>query len=316
MVSIVMAVYNGEKYIKEQLESIENQTYRDWKLIIRDDGSTDATGSIIEAFAGKVSQSVILLKNNSESAEERGAKYNFLALLEQVSDSYVMFADQDDIWMECKIEKTLQKMQEKEKEYGSDTPVLVHTDVEVVDENGSTMQKSFFSFAGLRKESSVSHLMIQNNVTGCAMMINRALLEGMGNLESVDKKNIIMHDYWIALYAQIFGKICFLDQTTMKYRQHNANSVGAKDSKNIFYLMRRFLEGRKRYVRDMQASRQQIQAFVMCYKDRKFPGNAGELFEIYASLGEKSKWRRICFYIKYRVWKNGFIRKVMQILWG
>ena len=121
MVTIVMAVYNGEKYLEEQLESIRLQTYKAWNLLIRDDGSTDHTENIIKRFAERLAaekaegealdvQTVQYVKSGEQ--DKKGAKYNFLALLEMAEASYVMCCDQDDVWKPDKIEKTLQRMQQ------------------------------------------------------------------------------------------------------------------------------------------------------------------------------------------------------------
>jgi len=162
MVSILMAVYNGEMYLQEQLNSIESQTVRDWNLIVRDDGSSDQTKEIIREFAGRVSQKVVLLDSDSD---KHGPKYNFFALLNETQDSYIMFCDQDDVWKKDKIEKTVAKMQSIEKN-APGTPVLVHTDLEVVDAKGNTISKSFFDSANLKKKSKHSPVTFTKSCDG------------------------------------------------------------------------------------------------------------------------------------------------------
>lgn len=131
MITIIMAAYNGQEYINEQLESIKNQTYRDWRLVVRDDGSSDKTVDILKKFAKEVEQEVIIKVNEEPSGS---AKRNFARLLQDVQNSsYVMFTDQDDIWKKDKIEVTYNAMLDAEKKYGSKTPILVHGDVEVID---------------------------------------------------------------------------------------------------------------------------------------------------------------------------------------
>lgn len=101
MITIIMAAYNGQEYINEQLESIKNQTYRDWRLVVRDDGSSDKTVDILKKFAKEVEQEVIIKVNEEPSGS---AKRNFARLLQDVQNSsYVMFTDQDDIWKKDKI---------------------------------------------------------------------------------------------------------------------------------------------------------------------------------------------------------------------
>lgn len=325
MVTIVMAVYNGEKYLEEQLESIRLQTYKAWKLLIRDDGSTDHTENIIKRFAERLAtekaegealdvQTVQYVKSGEQ--DKKGAKYNFLALLEMAEDSYVMCCDQDDVWKPDKIEKTLQKMQQAEQENGT-IPILVHSDVEVVDEKKNRISASFFESAGLKKQFTLPELLIQNYVTGCTMMLNASALAYMKQLSQEQKDACLMHDYWVALVAQTFGKVVFLDETTMYYRQHGNNSVGAKSTKSPAYLWKRLRAGKGDYQKKMQQSRQQMKSFCACYEaalqDKK---QQYTLLQQYGNLGERGKISRLQFYRKNHVWKNGVIRKLVQIIWG
>lgn len=312
MVSILMAVYNGESYLQEQLSSIESQTVSDWNLIVRDDGSSDHTKEIIREFAERVSQKVVLLESDSE---KHGAKYNFFALLNETKDSYIMFCDQDDIWKKDKIEKTVARMQSAEKK-APGTPVLVHTDLEVVDAKGNTISKSFFDSANLKKNPSIAQLLLQNHVTGCTVMINKALFSYVHNLEMPYVEASIMHDYWLALVAKVFGKIEFLSDTTIYYRQHGNNSVGAKNSKSIGYLWKRLQDGKAEYKRSMQNSYDQVSAFVSCYEKVGKEHECWHILEQYAVLDKKGKMQKLRFFVKYKAWKQGIVRRVMQILWG
>ena len=312
MVSILMAVYNGEPYLEEQLQSLERQTMSEWRLLVRDDGSSDGTVKILQKLRDRVSQEVIILENRKEP---HGAKYNFLALLEAASDSHIMFCEQDNIWKDDKVEKTLHKMQEAEKQYGK-IPLLVHTDLEVVDDKGVTISKSFFDSSNLQKELTLHQLLIQNHVTGCTTMINGILSERIGQLSPACKEACIMHDYWIALYAQLFGQIVFLDEATIRYRQHGKNSVGAKNSKSAKYLFGRLQQGKRSYRENMKLSFKQIEAFVTCYKEQCQKLPEYELLQGYANLRNKNAWSRRQFYVKHKVWKQGSIRKIMQMIWG
>lgn len=309
MVTIIMAAYNGECYIKEQLESIKNQSYSQWKLIIRDDGSLDKTRDMIKAFQLEVEQEVILLKNNSRAGS---AKYNFFRLLEDADGDYIMFCDQDDIWKKDKILKTLNCMQELEESKA--IPVLIHSDLTVVDEACEVREESFFVYQNLSKNMGLAQLLIQNFVTGCTMMINQSLQKAM--LEATERNKIIMHDYWAALYAKVYGKIGFINESTMYYRQHRNNSVGAKASKHPIYLWKRLLQGRMNYKVSMKDSIVQVQYFLECYKSRPIELEKKQLLQEYAALLQKSKWYRIKFYHNKKVLKQGKVRVLMQYLWG
>lgn len=315
VITIIMATYNGHEYIKEQLESIKNQTFKSWRLIVRDDGSSDNTIDIIKRFANEVEQEVIIKINKKPSGS---AKKNFALLLNDVkNDDYVMFCDQDDIWKNYKIEETFNNMKQAEELYGRDIPLLVHGDVEVIDEEGNLIASSMFELSHIDADSGLSKVLIQNHVTGCTMMCNNILIKGIYKFASSDK--IIMHDYLAALYASVFGKIEVIKKPLLSYRQHGDNSVGAKNNNNPLYLVKRLSEGRKSYKKAMSDSSEQIGYFVNVYKDKFVSGNYMKEYDLmreYAQLGKKSKACRILFYKRNNIWKKGTIRKIMQIIWG
>lgn len=315
MVTVLMAVYNGGEYLKKQLESIKNQTYSEWRLIVRDDMSSDNSVEVIKEFADSVSQEVIIKKNNPGSGS---AKNNFARLIKDAAGSeYVMFSDQDDIWKEDKIEKTLVKMKQAEGSAKSDVPVLVHGDVEVVDKDENITAESMFKLSHIPVRQELPGLIIQNNVTGCTMMINAALLNGIG--DAADDERIIMHDYLIALYAGVFGKTEVIEKPLLSYRQHGDNSVGAKDNNNSKYLISRLKQGRENYKEAMNTSREQIGFFLEKYGEemlKKGLKDEYSLMKKYAESGSYNHLKRILFYCRYKVWKKGLVRKIMQCIWG
>lgn len=315
MVTVLMAVYNGGEYLKKQLESIKNQTYSEWRLIVRDDMSSDNSVEVIKEFADSVSQEVIIKKNNPGSGS---AKNNFARLIKDAAGSeYVMFSDQDDIWKEDKIEKTLEKMKQAEGSAKSDVPVLVHGDVEVVDKDENITAESMFKLSHIPVRQELPGLIIQNNVTGCTMMINAALLNGIG--DAADDERIIMHDYLIALYAGVFGKTEVIEEPLLSYRQHGDNSVGAKDNNNSKYLISRLKQGRENYKEAMNTSREQIGFFLEKYGEEMLKKGLKDeygLMKKYAESGSYNNLKRILFYCRYKVWKKGLVRKIMQCIWG
>lgn len=315
MITIIMATYNGQEYIQEQLESIKNQTYKEWKLIVRDDGSKDKTVEIIKKFARKTKNEVIIKVNEKPSGS---AKKNFSLLLQDVkNDPYIMFADQDDIWKKDKIEVTYNAMINAEKEYGKETPVLVHGDVDVIDASGNILADSMFRLSHIDADAVLSKLIIQNNVTGCTMMLNKSLSNGIVKYLADDR--VIMHDYFAALYASVFGKIIVIKKPLLSYRQHGDNSVGAKDNNNISYLIKRLNDGHKNYKAAMKESEEQIGFFLDLYKKEMLDRNLNDqylLIKEYAKLNGYSKIHRIAFYMKNNVWKKGTIRRIMQVIWG
>ena len=315
MITIIMAVYNGQEYIREQLESLKDQTYTEWRLVIRDDRSSDKTAEIVKKFSDEVEQEVIFKVNEKPSGS---AKNNFALLINDAKESdYVMFCDQDDIWKRDKIEITFNKMKQAEERYGRDFPLLVHGDVEVIDENGNINADSMFEMSHINADSKLPQILIQNHVTGCTMMCNKKLIAGIS--EYASSEYIIMHDYLAALYASVFGKIEVIKKPLLSYRQHSGNSVGAKNNNNPVYLLKRLANGRKSYKEAMETSRNQVKFFVEIYRKELAAEKYCEEYELmsgYASLGSRAKLYRIMFYKKNHIWKNGTIRKIMQVIWG
>ena len=315
MITIIMAVYNGQEYIREQLESLKDQTYTEWRLVIRDDRSSDKTAEIVKKFSDEVEQEIIFKVNEKPSGS---AKNNFALLINDAKESdYVMFCDQDDIWKKDKIEITFNKMKQAEERYGRDFPLLVHGDVEVIDENGNINADSMFEMSHINADSKLPQILIQNHVTGCTMMCNKKLIAGIS--EYASSEYIIMHDYLAALYASVFGKIEVIKKPLLSYRQHSGNSVGAKNNNNPVYLLKRLANGRKSYKEAMETSRNQVKFFVEIYREELAAEKYCEEYELmsgYASLGSRAKLYRIMFYKKNHIWKNGTIRKIMQVIWG
>ncbi|MBO4693187.1 MAG: glycosyltransferase family 2 protein [Clostridia bacterium] len=231
MVTVLLAVYNGEMYLREQIESILNQTVSDIKIIIRDDGSTDSSAEIIGDYRSKYHDKISVI-----SGEPTGsAMLNFYEMLKSSDDDYIMFADQDDIWYEDKVRITLDKMLQAESE-NPEKPILVHTDLTVTDGKMNIISDSFFAYQKIFPEDlSINRLLVQNYVTGCTVMINRALK----NRALPIPNEAAMHDWWLALTASIFGKIVTIKSPTVYYRQHGNNSVGAKTGGGISFIFRK-----------------------------------------------------------------------------
>jgi len=228
-----MATFNGEKYLVEQIESILNQTYKNWELIIHDDNSSDKTLDILMDYNRKYPEKVRILNDTFKAG---GAKENFSYLLENITDDfdYLMFADQDDVWLENKIEVTLRKMKEVEK-LNPQKPILIHTDLKIVDESLNIISDSMIHYQKLdiNNGNSLLKISLENVVTGCTMMINRYLKKLIYNIP----KEAIMHDWWLAIITLKYGgKISFINQSLILYRQHQSNTVGSVKVDIIYYM--------------------------------------------------------------------------------
>lgn len=309
-ITILMATYNGKKYISQQLDSILSQTYPTWKIIISDDMSIDGTREILDLYREKYPEKIITLQ---KSIHFGSARDNFLYLMKHAETKYLMFCDQDDIWEKNKILISLEKMIYLENQFGEDCPILIHTDLEVVDANLNRLASSFMKYSNLdSKRTKLNQLLIQNIVTGCTVMINSTLNKLALNYQ--DQRYILMHDWWLALTASIFGHIDFINISTVKYRQHNSNSVGAKNIRNIDYINSKIFENNN--IRSsIITTTQQANQFLVSYAD-KIPAEYKKLLKNYANLYNNNKIFRIVYMFKCKVFKYGIMRKIAQILWG
>lgn len=312
MIDILMATYNGERYLEEQLASIERQTWKDWRLIVHDDASVDGTVEILENFQKQHGKDKVVIKRNNPATGS--AKKNLIGLIQASTGDYMMCCDQDDVWHPDKVAKTFHRMRQMEQRYGSSIPLMVHTDLCVVDDALSELYPGFHEYMNLRTNGKLNQELIQNQVTGCTVMINKVLREYVTKVTDVEP--IVMHDHWLALVALTFGKMSYLNKATIDYRQHGDNSVGAQNAKSIAYMWQRFLRGKKKFRLDMQDSCSQagyfVQLYTSCIKDKKMI----KLLNKYSCLYKKNKMSRIFCFFRYGFWKKGAVRKIMQIIWG
>lgn len=288
MITVLLAVYNGEKYLKEQIESILNQSVKDIKIIIRDDGSTDNSADIISFYCNKYPDKISCAIGSPTGS----AKGNFIELLKNCDSKYIMFCDQDDVWLPEKIEKTLAAMQLAEQ--NGKGPVLVHTDLKVVNQNLDEIAPSLFSFQKLIQDNiTLPKLLVQNYVTGCTVMINRALKEKCGEIP----KKCIMHDWWLALVAVLFGELVCVNEPTMLYRQHEYNQVGAKAAYGISFIKRK-LSTLDKVRENYNATYVQAKALLECYGDA-LNDQQRKTIEKYCEIPKMNKFEKIRTIKKY-----------------
>jgi len=223
-VDILLATYNGEAFLAEQIESVLAQGFADWRLLVRDDGSTDESTTIVRRYVSRYPNRILLIEDQDTGL---GAAGNFARLMENSRAPYAMLCDQDDVWLPHKIERMLSAIRELEAESTAELPLLVYSDLTVVDQNLEVIQPSFWRYMLIDpvSGSSVNRLLGQNIVTGCASICNRRLVE----LTLPIPAEALMHDWWMALVAATMGRLQCLPEATVLYRQHGKNTLGAKD---------------------------------------------------------------------------------------
>ena len=223
LIDILMGTYNGERFVGEQIESIQAQTYKNWRLLVSDDCSEDGTLDVVRRYAAEDERIHIV----SEGVRYGGAKENFFALMAKAEAPYIMFCDQDDVWLPEKIEKSFAALRALEDEYGTDDPLLVFCDMKVVDSDLDVLHESFEGFTNLNpKRLAFRQLLVQNVAAGCSMLFNHAVLD-ICLWTTGDGAE--MHDWWAILVASAFGHISFIAESLTLYRQHGSNEVGARE---------------------------------------------------------------------------------------
>ena len=218
-IDILMAAYNGEEFIAEQIDSILSQTFQDFRLLIRDDGSSDNTPAIIEEYAQKYPDKIEIVHDDVVC---RNPYKNFMELLKHAKADYVMFSDQDDYWLPYKIQVTLWHMKELERK-NAGLPALVFSGLKVVDENLQSMNKCVQYALDIAEYEQFSNLLMSNVVSGCASMFNRALYtKSKGYVEGMP----FAHDSFFAALATLCGVIEHIPAAMILYRQHKHNASG------------------------------------------------------------------------------------------
>ena len=234
-IAVLLATFNGERYLESQIDSILAQIGVNIHLFVRDDGSTDRTMAILNSYKERFPSQVSLV-------EKKGSKSGHLANFSSLCDfalkteyQYFSFADQDDIWEKDKLDVSLSNLISVEQLSDSLKPVLVHSDLQVVDEEAVEIAPSFIDYQGLPcpTKHNFPQLLHQNVVTGCTILFNRALL----SLALPIPTNAVIHDFWFAQCAKYMGELLFVNRPLVRYRQHGINAVGAvslKEQKSVF----------------------------------------------------------------------------------
>lgn len=307
-VRILLAAHNGQAYLREQIDSILKQDTDCWQLIVSDDGSTDGTADILEAYAAAMPEKIIHYRSGRRFGN---AQDHFLHLLARFQDAgYILFCDQDDVWHPDKVRKTLEIMARTET--APSVPTLVHTDLRVVDGTLKELDASFMHYSRLDgRRTKLNHLLMQNVVTGCTVMINGALAKLA--CAHLPEYGVVMHDWFLALLASACGKIGFLDEATIDYRQHGANTVGAKDTRSVRYLLSRL--SRRIILDSIFSGSRQAQLLLDAYGSH-IPVENRAVLTAYASLRRCGFFRRRYLYLKYSFYKIGLMRCAALFLLG
>lgn len=295
-VQILLSTWNGERWLPELLASLEQQSFQDWQLLIRDDGSADQTLRILLKWQAAHPHKLAGLLLDGKHL---GSKLSFSRLVEASTAPCLMFCDQDDVWFPEKVELQYTALRRLEGQYGEETPLLVHSDLAVVDQHRELHAVSFWEYrnfdVGQRKQA----YLLNNVVTGCATAFNRTAARMAFPLPLY----AMQHDRWLALVCAWFGQIQPLPHPMLFYRQHGSNLIGAEPA-NLTGLSAR-----------VEAWSMQAEAFLHHFGDR-LDASDYRLVEAVAGLRHLQGWKRRQHILHHRLFKQGVLNNLALLLFA
>ncbi len=235
--AILLSTYNGGKFLTQQLDSIFNQTYSQFILYIRDDGSTDNTLEILNDYCRRYENVVIFNDEN----KNMGAAASFLWLLKNVEAKYYMFCDQDDVWLDNKVEVQVENIEKSN--YNQNVPIVVFHDLILTNSEGEVINESFWDLQNFQVDKiDFDSVFVKNNITGCACLINQSM---KNEILKFNVNSVLMHDHIIALIAYGFGKAISVKEGLILYRDHS-NSVTPKRDISFSFRISNFFKNLNR----------------------------------------------------------------------
>lgn len=341
MITVLTAAYNGKKYITEQMDSILAQSQDGILLVVSDDGSSDGTRELLRAYEEEHWGNVLVLMRRTPSG---GAAAHFLGLLKLMGDlrdagneneggmmseaggweldetqlaqlrraaaaEFFMLSDQDDVWLPDKASVLLHKTEDLEAGSPAGTPVLVHSDLSVVDEQLAVVAPSFFHYQGINPgRTRLSQLLVQNNITGGAVMLNAAMLPYLRRIPGC----CLMHDAWLGLVASAFGSIGWAEEPLYLYRQHGGNAVGARRGSEAQDMKRRLEDGsraRENYRRMFGQAASMLELFPEQLSEEQ-----KKMLAAFAGMEGHGRLMKIWLILRWGFTKDTWLRTLGQML--
>jgi len=310
-VEVLLATCNGERFLREQIDSILGQDYEHLRVLARDDGSRDRTKEILNDYAARFPDRFRVLASDGASGS---AKENFLRLMKASTGEYICFCDQDDVWLPDKLSRTKEAMDRLESEWGANLPLLVFTDLRVVDDALNQQHRSFWAYMSIDPDriERLNKLLVQGVVTGCTAMLNRRLLE----LSLRMPEEALMHDRWIALLASTMGKHAVVRAPTVLYRQHDRNVLGTGAVQN-----RKSLRGRLgrsealNYLKEWRANQRQAAALLRLHA-AEMPAGRRRLIAAYLRCGSSASGLiRVSTFLRHGFYRVGILPNLI-LMWN
>lgn len=302
---ILLCTYNGEKYIRAQIDSILAQKDTRWHLTVSDDGSTDGTVAILDEYVARYPHRI---RRYVSGRRFGNARDHFFHLMEHCEVPYMLFCDQDDVWYRDKVGRVLTMLREIERVHGEDCPALAFTDQTPTDENLNPLAQSLMAYHDQHAEEiDYRAILLQNIVTGGAMGVNAAAAKMAARVR--DRNHVIMHDWWLAAVAARFGEVRFIDESLSDYRQHGHNNVGAKNVQGWAYIAQK-LSHLREVRRTIVLKKEQAAQFYSTY--RRWLDDEDERFLLAFARSHSGPG----FYLRHMALIHGLFRKTGFMLLG
>ena len=298
---VLLATYNGQEFLKEQLDSLLAQSFQNFKIVIHDDGSCDDTPSIIADYKKEHPDRILVLQGKATGC----AKNNFLWMLKEVEADYYFLCDQDDVWHKDKIKKSLEAIESMD----ADGPACVFTDMFVTDDSLQVLSDSFVAYIGRSMANTAfGQILIDNPAAGCTMCLNKSLRDlTLQTMECIDISNIPMHDAFILEIASLAGQIFPIREPLVFYRQTGHNAMGAttetdadKTNRNISDIKSgTIFQKKKAFVKEARVFAGEMAKAPWLSVDKK------DILIRFSKIESKSKFKRISFYRKHNFTRAG-----------
>jgi len=308
VIDVLLACYNGSAYLPQQLASLTAQSGEDFRVLMQDDGSQDGTPELLADWCQRDRR--FQLVSDASPQRIHSAIGNFWSLLQQSDAPYIALCDQDDEWLPQRLHCCMAAMQAAELRWGADTPLLIHSDAQLIDAQGAILHESFFRHQGWDAEATtLPRLLVQNNVTGCTVLLNRPLCRLA--LAHGDPARMHMHDWFLALTAAAFGQVICIPQPLVRYRQHGENVMGASQA-GLAERGVRALSAREKGKARIALTYRHTQAFLDAYGDT-LPPAARKTVTRYLSLEHKHKPGRMLGILRGGYRMQSFVTRAGQL---
>jgi len=300
-IDIALPCYNSAPWLDSMIESILVQDGPSWRIIARDDGSSDTTVDRLAAWRNRLSDRMLVLENPQR--ENLGISGSFTQVLLATDAPLVLTADPDDIWLPGHLARVDAALREAALELGSDVPIAVCTDAAVIDQEHNPIASSYWRWArnNPRRMRRLADVAMESPALGSTMGVNRALLD----VALPIPREVDAQDWWLALVATAFGEIRALEEVTVLYRRHATNQSGEPFGSSFTNAVRRTVAdsgaARNRLNRVLyEKACPQAKAFVARYGSR-LSRNDANMLRALAELRSRGPFARRLSLIQHRL---------------